>query len=166
MSQVTPPVASSDAAATSQAEVSAEIAALAADYEADGGLAGPGEQQPRLDYPPYRSSLLRHPTKDLTLSSQVSVPLKSFGSHPAMLLSSIVFSCPLEVGSTQHDLQSDGSCLNRPFPIPARRPFRTGTHAGGRRKDTHAVRRRSCFCGRIKGVRVDGCESFTGPRRA
>ncbi len=27
--------------------------------------ATPGETQPRLDFPPYRSSLLRHPTKDL-----------------------------------------------------------------------------------------------------
>ena len=39
--------------------ISAEIARLAA---GSGGRAGPG---PRLDYPPYRSSLLRHPTKDL-----------------------------------------------------------------------------------------------------
>jgi protocatechuate 3,4-dioxygenase beta subunit len=38
-----------------QAEISAEIARL------DGT---PGDQ-PRLDYPPYRSSLLRHPTKEL-----------------------------------------------------------------------------------------------------
>ena len=39
---------------TTQAEISAEIRELA------GG--GPAEQ-PRLDYPPYRSTLLRHPTK-------------------------------------------------------------------------------------------------------
>ena len=46
-------VASSDVATDSQAGISAEIARLA-----DAG--GP---QPRLDYGPYRSSLLRHPTK-------------------------------------------------------------------------------------------------------
>ncbi|MFI7674574.1 protocatechuate 3,4-dioxygenase subunit beta [Actinophytocola sp. NPDC049390] len=50
--------ASSDAAAATQAEISAEIAAIAATRT------GP-EPQPRLDYPPYRSSILRHPTKSL-----------------------------------------------------------------------------------------------------
>jgi protocatechuate 3,4-dioxygenase beta subunit len=38
-----------------QAEISAEI----------GELDGSAGAQPRLDYPPYRSSLLRHPTKSL-----------------------------------------------------------------------------------------------------
>ncbi|MCA2218299.1 protocatechuate 3,4-dioxygenase subunit beta [Jidongwangia harbinensis] len=41
-----------------QAAISAEIATIEA---AD---AGTGTAQPRLDYPPYRSTLLRHPTKD------------------------------------------------------------------------------------------------------
>ncbi|WP_299053456.1 protocatechuate 3,4-dioxygenase subunit beta [uncultured Nocardioides sp.] len=45
--------------AHSQAEISTEIDALAAEGAADGHR-GP---QPRLDYAPYRSSLLRHPTK-------------------------------------------------------------------------------------------------------
>jgi protocatechuate 3,4-dioxygenase, beta subunit len=49
-------ITSSDAAAATQAEVDAEMAAIA------GGYAG-GETGPRLDYPPYRSSVLRHPTK-------------------------------------------------------------------------------------------------------
>ena len=53
-------VASSDAAASSQADVTSEIEAIAAAY-ADGSAGI--ETQPRLDYPPYRSSLLRHPTK-------------------------------------------------------------------------------------------------------
>jgi len=57
MSALTP----SDSAAATQAEISAEITALAKAYERDGGK----ETQPRLDYPPYRSSVLRHPTKDL-----------------------------------------------------------------------------------------------------
>jgi protocatechuate 3,4-dioxygenase beta subunit len=47
----------------SQDDITAEIAALqysgAADYRRTGG--GPAE--PRLDYPPYRSSALRHPTR-------------------------------------------------------------------------------------------------------
>lgn len=48
--------ASSDAAVATQAEISAEIAAIAATRTGR-------ETQPRLDYPPYRSSVLRHPTK-------------------------------------------------------------------------------------------------------
>ena len=52
--------ASSDAAAATQAEVSAEIAEIAAAYAASGST----ETGPRLDYAPYRSSVLRHPTKD------------------------------------------------------------------------------------------------------
>ena len=55
----TPP--SSDAAAATQATISAEIAEIEAGDRASGRV----ETQPRLDYPPYRSSLLRHPTKSL-----------------------------------------------------------------------------------------------------
>jgi protocatechuate 3,4-dioxygenase, beta subunit len=44
-----------------QARISAEIAAIESAYQQ-----GPfDETQPRLDYAPYRSSLLRHPTKEL-----------------------------------------------------------------------------------------------------
>jgi protocatechuate 3,4-dioxygenase beta subunit len=50
-----------DATVTTQADLSAEIAATAKEYDA----AGLVETQPRLDYPAYRSSILRHPTKDL-----------------------------------------------------------------------------------------------------
>ncbi len=53
--------ASSDAAASTQSEISAEIALIGKDYEREGSV----ETQPRLDYRPYRSSILRHPTKDL-----------------------------------------------------------------------------------------------------
>lgn len=53
--------ASSDAAAGSQAEISAEIAAIRESYD----RSGVPEPQPRLDYPPYRSSALRHPTSEL-----------------------------------------------------------------------------------------------------
>jgi protocatechuate 3,4-dioxygenase beta subunit len=45
----------------SQAEISAEVAAIEAEYQ----QTGVEETQPRLDYPPYRSTLLRHPTKEL-----------------------------------------------------------------------------------------------------
>lgn len=43
-----------------QETIDREIAALARDYE----QAGSAETGPRLDYPPYRSSALRHPTKE------------------------------------------------------------------------------------------------------
>jgi protocatechuate 3,4-dioxygenase beta subunit len=55
------PATSSDAAAVSQEQISTEIGALAARY-----AAGDGEEpHTRLDYAPYRSSVLRHPTKEL-----------------------------------------------------------------------------------------------------
>lgn len=50
-----------DSASASQAEINAEIAAIETGYL----QTGIEETQPRLDYPPYRSSLLRHPTKGL-----------------------------------------------------------------------------------------------------
>ena len=56
----TPVVISSDTASTTQADVSREIQEVAAAYQ----RSGIEETQPRLDYPPYRSSVLRHPTKD------------------------------------------------------------------------------------------------------
>jgi protocatechuate 3,4-dioxygenase, beta subunit len=52
--------ASSDAAASTQADICAEIEELAhAGSGSDGVAATP--TQPRLDYPPYRSSVFRHP---------------------------------------------------------------------------------------------------------
>ncbi|MGH3370418.1 MAG: protocatechuate 3,4-dioxygenase subunit beta, partial [Nocardioidaceae bacterium] len=54
---------SSGAAMATQAGMNAEMAVIAKDYERD--AAEHPETQPRLDYPPYRSSMLRHPTKDL-----------------------------------------------------------------------------------------------------
>ncbi|GLY31799.1 protocatechuate 3,4-dioxygenase subunit beta [Kineosporia sp. NBRC 101731] len=53
------PTPSSDAATTTQRQISEEIAAIG-NHRRGSNLA-----QPALDYPPYRSSLLRHPTKDL-----------------------------------------------------------------------------------------------------
>ena len=48
--------------AASQGQITAEIVDLAAEYQR-GGLRQ--EAQPRLDYPPYRSSALRHPKNPL-----------------------------------------------------------------------------------------------------
>ncbi|HYO41269.1 MAG TPA: protocatechuate 3,4-dioxygenase subunit beta [Nocardioidaceae bacterium] len=56
---------------TSQAAVSAEIDAVARGYTHTGVV----ETEPRLDYPPYRSSVLRHPTKDLMLTDPEGVEL-------------------------------------------------------------------------------------------
>jgi len=56
---------SSDTASSTQAEVSCEIDSIGTDYRAGVERTGAVETQPRLDYPPYRSSLLRHPTKAL-----------------------------------------------------------------------------------------------------
>jgi protocatechuate 3,4-dioxygenase beta subunit len=66
-------VPSSDAAASTQAEISAEIAAVA----------GRPGRQPRLDYAPYRSSLLRHPTKGPQLVDPEEIELCApvFGSQ-------------------------------------------------------------------------------------
>ena len=52
--------ATEPARTASQSEITAEIAGIAADYRR-----GRRETQPRLDYPPYRSSILRHPTSPL-----------------------------------------------------------------------------------------------------
>jgi len=56
-----------------QVEISAEIAKLAMEYHRVG--AAQGETQPRLDYPPYRSSTLRYPTKDLQHTDPETIEL-------------------------------------------------------------------------------------------
>ncbi|MDF1605333.1 protocatechuate 3,4-dioxygenase subunit beta [Nocardioides sp. YIM 152315] len=53
------PPPSSDAAEVDQAAISGEIEAIAEAYQSSGAV----ETDVRLDYPPYRSSILRHPTK-------------------------------------------------------------------------------------------------------
>ncbi|MCH8628041.1 protocatechuate 3,4-dioxygenase subunit beta [Arsenicicoccus piscis] len=52
-------ITSSDSAQSTQAEINEQMAGITRDYEA----AGAEETQPRIDYAPYRSSILRHPTK-------------------------------------------------------------------------------------------------------
>ena len=51
-----------------QQDVSEEIAAIAS-------ASDDAQRQPRLDFPPYRSSLLRHPTKDLHLADPEGIEL-------------------------------------------------------------------------------------------
>jgi protocatechuate 3,4-dioxygenase beta subunit len=53
----------SDQPTETQADLDAEMASLSAAYDAGLRDGAPEELQPRRDYPPYRSSLLRHPTK-------------------------------------------------------------------------------------------------------
>ncbi|HEX2175284.1 MAG TPA: protocatechuate 3,4-dioxygenase subunit beta [Nocardioidaceae bacterium] len=69
-----PPLTDPDSAAASQAEIDAEIAAISKEYETS-GASGRVETQPRRDYAPYRSSLLRHPTKDLQHADPETVEL-------------------------------------------------------------------------------------------
>src|SRR5690242_10130189 len=60
-----------DSASRTQREMSAEIDAIIDSY----ARSGVEELQPRLDYPPYRSSLLRHPTKDLRHADPETIEL-------------------------------------------------------------------------------------------
>ena len=71
-----PDTASSDAASTTQAQVSAEIAAV---HRADDAVraAGGAVAGARLDFAPYRSSVLRHPTKDLTHADPETIELSA-----------------------------------------------------------------------------------------
>lgn len=61
MSNSPKPVPNSDGAINTQAEINAEMAEITAAYEAS----GVEETQTRLNYPPYRSSILRSPTKSM-----------------------------------------------------------------------------------------------------
>jgi protocatechuate 3,4-dioxygenase beta subunit len=72
-----------DSLLTSQSEISREIGAIETAYQ----RAGIEESQPRLNYAPYRSSLLRHPTKDLQPADPEGIELSApcFGErdvHP------------------------------------------------------------------------------------
>ncbi len=58
MRSVTSAITSAGSAMAGQQDISVEIEKIHADAHA-------GETQPRLDFAPYRSSLLRHPAKDL-----------------------------------------------------------------------------------------------------
>ena len=79
-SPVSGPVPPAPSPESTQAGVSAEMAAIAQQWQQTGSCE---ETQPRLDYAPYRSSLLRHPTKDLHHVDPESVELYApvFGHH-------------------------------------------------------------------------------------
>lgn len=83
-------VISSDSAANSQAEVSAEIEAVQKDYRRGVAEGQPEETQPRLGFRPYRSSILRHPTKDLHHADPETIELFSpaFGHRDVHALES------------------------------------------------------------------------------
>ncbi|MEO8281887.1 MAG: protocatechuate 3,4-dioxygenase subunit beta, partial [Pseudarthrobacter sp.] len=66
-----------DAAAESQADLNAEMKALGDAYAQALKNGGKAEIQPRLDYAPYRSSVLRHPTKDLHHADPETIELYS-----------------------------------------------------------------------------------------
>ena len=71
MSSATVINADPDSASASQAQINSEIEAIQIEYQRSGAE----ETQPRLDYSPYRSSLLRHPTKALQHADPESVEL-------------------------------------------------------------------------------------------
>ena len=71
------PAVSSDAAAGTQQQISEEITALHGEYEQSRSSTGVTESRTRLDFPPYRSSVLRHPTKDLHHADPETIELTS-----------------------------------------------------------------------------------------
>jgi protocatechuate 3,4-dioxygenase beta subunit len=60
-----------------QAQLSAEIAARHAAYDAEVAAGAPERATPYLDFDPYRSSMLRHPTKNPKLVDPESIELVS-----------------------------------------------------------------------------------------
>ncbi|MGC4964064.1 protocatechuate 3,4-dioxygenase subunit beta [Gordonia sp. DT101] len=68
---------SSDAAQGTQQQISDEIARVGADYASSLSAGESPETAPRLNYPPYRSSLLRHPTKNFHHSDPEGIELWS-----------------------------------------------------------------------------------------
>ncbi len=74
MTDLSDPEVSSDAAVATQEDINAEIAAVYTAYESSKATGG-AEDQPRLDFAPYRSSILRHPTKDLQQADPESIEL-------------------------------------------------------------------------------------------
>ncbi|MDO5710566.1 MAG: protocatechuate 3,4-dioxygenase subunit beta [Micrococcales bacterium] len=57
-------ITSSDSATSTQDEISAQIQELHSAYRRGVEAGNTPETRPRIDFPPYRSSVLRHPTKD------------------------------------------------------------------------------------------------------
>ena len=66
-----------DAAATSQEQISADISWHHREYADQLAAGGPEETSARLNFAPYRSSLLRHPTKSLHHADPEEIELHS-----------------------------------------------------------------------------------------
>lgn len=84
------PAADSDSAKATQADITAEIEAIHGAYR-DGLATGePVQYQPRIDFAPYRSSILRHPTKSLQHADPETIELWSpaFGHRDVHALES------------------------------------------------------------------------------
>ncbi|MGB3414243.1 MAG: protocatechuate 3,4-dioxygenase subunit beta [Microbacteriaceae bacterium] len=81
----------------SQAEISAQIQQLHSEYESSRAAGGLAETQPRLNFAPYRSSLLRFPTKNPKLVDPETIELLSpaFGQHDVS---------PIEADLTLHHI--------------------------------------------------------------
>lgn len=81
---------SSDAAAASQQEITAEIAVRHERYRCERAAGAARKDQASLDFDPYRSSILRHPTKDPRHADPESIELASpaFGHTDVSLLES------------------------------------------------------------------------------
>lgn len=79
-----------DSAQNSQAEITAEIQDIHAGYRKGVADGLPVETQPRLDFAPYRSSILRCPTKDLHHTDPETIELWSpaFGHQDVHALES------------------------------------------------------------------------------
>nr|WP_246081447.1 protocatechuate 3,4-dioxygenase subunit beta [Homoserinimonas aerilata] len=65
------------ATTATQADISAEIQDLGRRYQEGVAAGGAREDKTRIDYAPYRSSLLRHPTKSLHLADPETIELHS-----------------------------------------------------------------------------------------
>ena len=146
-----------------QAQVSAEMAAISASYAASGAV----ETTTRLDYAPYRSSILRHPTKSLHHADPEGIELWSpvFGERDID---------PLEADLT---IQHDGEPIGERMKVTGRvvdgdgRPVRHQlveiwqANAGGRyvhKRDQHPAPIDPHFTGVGRCLTdADGTYSFT-----
>lgn len=68
---------SSDSASESQEQINTEMETLHSKYRDDVESGGSPELFTRVNFPPYRSSILRHPTKDLRFTDPETIELLS-----------------------------------------------------------------------------------------
>ncbi|GAB4087109.1 protocatechuate 3,4-dioxygenase subunit beta [Myceligenerans cantabricum] len=108
--QATRPDTRLDTAAGPQSEITAEIRRTEGEYRAGLAAGAPEELSSRLDYPPYRSTLLRHPTKSLHLADPETIELFApvFGERDV---------APLEADLT---VQRDGEPIGERIVVTGR----------------------------------------------